>query len=65
MIKTNFMGNDTPKENMHYPCIACVTIDYVMKMDKKNHPRVYLDEFLQMSRFINTELECPDSDSQN
>ena len=57
------MGNDTPKENMHYPCIACVTIDYVMKMDKKNYPRVYLDEFLQMSRFINTELES-DSDSQ-
>ena len=34
-IKTNFLGNDTPKENMHYSCIACTTIDSVMRMDKK------------------------------
>ena len=35
MIKTNFLGNDMPKENMHYTCIACITIDSVMRMDKK------------------------------
>ena len=35
VIKTNFLGNDTPKENMHYTCIACVTIDSVIRMDKK------------------------------
>ena len=35
VIKTNFLGNDTPKENMHYTCIACMTIDSVMRMDKK------------------------------
>ena len=34
-IKTNFSGNEVPKENMHYTCIACVTIDSVMKMEKK------------------------------
>ena len=34
-IKTNFLGNDMPKENMHYKCIACITIDSVMRMDKK------------------------------
>ena len=32
MIKTNFLGNDMPKENMHYTCIACVTIDSVMRI---------------------------------
>ena len=32
------------KENMHYTCIACITIDSVMNFDKKNHPQVYLDE---------------------
>ena len=26
-IKTNFLGNEVPKENMHYTCIACTTID--------------------------------------
>ena len=35
VIKTNFLGNDTPKENMHYTCIVCITIDSVMRMDKK------------------------------
>ena len=54
---------------MHYTCIACITIDSVMKIDKKNHPQVYLDERkqrikkTQMSRFINTEVK-PDSDSE-
>ena len=68
VIKTNFLGNDVPKENMHYTCIACITIDSVMKMNKKNYPQVYLEECkykikkIQMSRFINTELEL-DSDS--
>ena len=32
------------KENMHYTCIACITIDSVMRIDKKNHPQVYLEE---------------------
>ena len=30
LIKTNFLVNDTPKENMHYTCITCITIDSVM-----------------------------------
>ena len=51
-----------PKENMYYTCIACITIDPVLKIDKKNHLQVYLEECkyrvkkMQMSRFINTEL---------
>ena len=70
VIKTNFLGNDMPKENMHYTCIACITIDSVMRIDKKNHPQVYLEECkyrvkkIQMSRFINTELKS-DSDSDS
>ena len=34
-IKTNFLGNDMIKENMHYTCIASITIDSVLKIDKK------------------------------
>ena len=44
VIKTNYLVNDVPKENMHYTCIACITIDSVMRIDKKNHPQVYLEE---------------------
>ena len=41
VIKTNFLGNDVPKENMHYTCIACITIHSVMRMEKKNFLQVY------------------------
>ena len=34
-IKTNFLDNEVPKENMHYTCIACITIDSVMRIEKK------------------------------
>ena len=59
-----------PKENMHYTCIACTTIDSVLKIDKKSHPEVYLEDCkyrvkkIQMSRLINTELKS-DSDSHS
>ena len=26
-----------PKENIHYYCIACITIDSVINFNKKNH----------------------------
>ena len=71
IIKTNFLGNGVPKENMHYTCIACITIDSVMKMGKKYFPQVYLEECrykikkIQMSRFINTELKSDSSDSSD
>ena len=35
VIKINFLGNDMPKENMHYTCIACIMFDSVMTIDKK------------------------------
>ena len=35
VIKTNFLGDEIPKESMHYTCIACITIDSVMRMEKK------------------------------
>ena len=56
---------------MHYTCIACITIDFVMRMEKKNYPQVYLEECkykvkkIQMSKFINAELESDlESDSE-
>ena len=35
-IKTNFLNNSMPKENIHYSCIACITIDSVINFNK-NH----------------------------
>ena len=69
MIKTSFLGDGVPKENLHCTCIACIIIDSVMRMEKKNYPQVYLERCkykikkIQMSKFINTELESePGSD---
>ena len=44
MIKTNFLGDDVPKRNVYYTCIASITIDSVIKMEKKNYSQVYLEE---------------------
>ena len=63
VIKTNFLGDEIPKESMHYTCIACITIDSVMRMEKKNYPQVYLEECkyrmkkTKMTNFIKVELE--------
>ena len=35
IIRTIFLGNGIPKESMDYTCIACITIDSVLKLDKK------------------------------
>ena len=69
VIKTNFLGKGMPKEYMYYTCIACITIDSVLRINKKNHLQVYLEECKykikkkQMSIFKNTESKSdPESD---
>ena len=63
MIKTNFLHDEIRKESMHYTCIICITIDFVITMEKKNYPQVYLKECKykpkkkKMTKFIDTELE--------
>ena len=43
VIKTNFLGDEIRKENVHYTCIACITIDSVKRMEKI-YPQVYLEK---------------------
>ena len=70
VIKINFLGDRVPKENIHYNCIACITIDSVMRMEKKNYPQVYLEEckykikITKISKFIEAELES-ESESES
>ena len=35
VAKRNFLSNALSEENMHYTCIACITIVSVMKIGKK------------------------------
>ena len=77
-IKTTFLNNGMPKENIQYSCIACITIDSVIDFDKKNHPHVFLEgckysiKKTQMPKFIKNELKSEsdlesdlDSDSES
>ena len=70
-MKTNFLNNGMPKENMHYSCIACITIDSVINFNKKNHPQVYLEECkfrikkIQMPKFIKKKELKSDSKSES
>ena len=67
-IKTNVLGNNVPEENTYYTCIACITLDSVLKTNKKSYPQIYLEECkykvkqVRAPKFINTELEL-DSES--
>ena len=63
MIKTSFLGDKIPKEGMHYTCNACITIDSVLRREKKNYLQVHSEEckyrlkMKKMSKFIEAELE--------
>ena len=70
VIKTNILGKGIPKENMYYTCIYCITIDSVLRINLKNHPKVYLEQCkykikkTQIPKFIKNELKS-DSDSDS
>ena len=44
MINTLFSDNEIPKERNHYICFAAISLDSVLKVDKKNYPQVYLEQ---------------------
>ena len=68
VIKTDFLNNGVPKENIHYSCNACITIGSVINFNINNHLQVYLEECkyrmkkTQMPKFIKNELK---SDSKS
>ena len=67
VVKSNFWGDKVPKEGVHHTCIACISVDSVIKWKKKNYPQVYLEvckykiKKIWMSGFINAELESDSS----
>ena len=71
LINTLFSRNEIPKERNHYICIAAICIDSLLKVDKKNYPQVYLEQWKYKIKrrkpvdFIDAEVDlCPD-DSDN
>ena len=63
VVTTSFLRDEIPKEGTHYTYIACITIDSVMTMEKKNYLQIYLEECkykikeTKMTNFIKVELQ--------
>ena len=71
MINTPVSGDEIPKEKNHYICITAICIDSILKVDKKNYPQVYLEQFIYKIKkrehvdFIDDEVDLDSSDSDN
>ena len=44
MVKTLFDNDEIPEEKIEYECIPCVSVDSVLKIEKKYYPQVYLEQ---------------------
>ena len=62
VVNTNFLHDRVPKEGVYYTCVVCISIDSVMRIEKKNYPQVYLEKCKykikkkKMPKFIDVEL---------
>ena len=71
MKNTLFSGNEIPKERNHYICITAIYVDYVLKVDTKNYPRVYLEQCKYKIKrrkpvdFIDAEVDLSSDDSDD
>ena len=63
VVRATFLSDEVPKENEYYTCIACITVDSVMRMEKKNYLLVDLEECkyrtkkTKMTKLTEAELE--------
>ena len=70
VIKTLVDGNEIPKERVEYVCIPCISVDSILKVDKKNYPQVYLEQCKykvkkrEMKSFIDYKIDL-DSDYES
>ena len=39
----NFQGKEVPKENASYDCLSLITLDSVVRVNKKYYPQTHLE----------------------
>ena len=44
MIKTLFDNDKIPEERVEHECIPCISVDSVLKIEKRYYPQVYLEQ---------------------
>ena len=68
-VNTNFQGKEVPKENASYDCLLLITLDSVVRVNKKYYPQTFLEECKYKIRknkrenLINSDLKV-DTDSE-
>ena len=68
VISTLFSGDEIPKERVQCTCISCISIDSVLRANKKNYPQVYLEQWKykikkrELKRFIDYEVDISSED---
>ena len=71
MINKLFSKNEIPEERNHYIGIAVNCIDSVLRIEKKNYPQVYLEQYKYKIKrrkpvdFIDAEVDFSSNDSDN
>ena len=71
-VNTNyFQGKKAPKENASYKCLSLITLDSVIRVNKKYYPQTLLEEFKyvirknKMENLINDDLDLSSSDESD
>ena len=44
MVKTLFSDDIIPEERVECECVSCISVDSVLKIEKKWYPQVYLEQ---------------------
>ena len=61
VVNTNLLDDGVPKKGVHYSCVACINVESVMKIEKKNCPQIYLEQCKlkkkRMPEFIDVESD--------
>ena len=70
-VNTNFQGKKVPKENASYKCLLLITLDSVIRANKKFYPQTVLEECKyvirknKMENLINNDLNLSSSDESD
>ena len=70
-INTNFEGKKGPKENSSHKCLLIITLESIIKANKKYYPQILLDECRyevknkKVGNLINDDLELTSYDNES
>ena len=70
-MNTNFQGKKLLEENASYKCLSLIMLDFVIRVNKKYYPQIFLEGCKyairknKLENFINDDLDESDHESDN